>query len=118
MKPKIEYAPGTVSDPPQLDIGGIHDFHASPAPTIDPGSTADIGSLGTPDDGDHSIGDIGHGPSGVIPSLTDPAYDDAPPTTSLPATSAIAGTPPWLNPPPIYTSPFQVFDPSTGEPTR
>jgi hypothetical protein len=85
-----------------VSLGDIHSPLASTAPTVDPPSDADLGGLGT-DDGD-SIGDIGQGPSGIIPSLTDPAYDLPTPTTELP-TSAIAGTPPWHTPPKPYTTP-------------
>lgn len=124
--PRIDYAPGTVSDPPRLSVGDIHSPLASSAPTVSPGSTSDIGALGAgftpPDDGDHNIGDIGHGASGIIPKLTLPAYDDLPPTTELPATSAVGDDEvPWQDEGPSQTpaaqttSTTQVFSPRTVE---
>jgi hypothetical protein len=54
LKPRIDYAPGTVSDPPQVDLGDVHGLH-------DP--VQGVGSVDGVDDG----------PSGIIPKLTLPA---------------------------------------------
>jgi hypothetical protein len=73
-----------------------------------PPTSADLdGGFRPPDDGNADIDNIGHGASGVRPDLTLPAYDDLPPTTELPATSAINQVvPPWQNPPVAYTTTF------------
>jgi hypothetical protein len=108
---------------------------SSPAPTVSPGSTADIGALGTsfavPDDGDASIGTVGHQASGVRDDgLALPANDDlparlpelsdappVPPSTGLAATSPIAGDVPWQDPPKPYTTAgTQVWDAVSGVP--
>jgi hypothetical protein len=107
--PRIDYAPGTVSDPPPLSVGDVHDFHASPATTIDPGSTADIGDLGPVDQGIEPI--IPEGPSGVLPKLLLLSDDDLPPHTDLDATVAIGDEQvPWQavsgDIPKMQTTPF------------
>lgn len=113
MKPRIQYQPGTISDPPQVSIGDIHhDFGENPAPTVDTPSDAPIGALG---DGDADIGAIGHQASGTRVDLFTPPNDLPTPISGFPATSPVAGEVPWENPAKPYTTPTtQVFSPGDG----
>jgi hypothetical protein len=105
-KPRIVYQLGAVDGTPAVSIGDIHNPLSSPAMTIDPASTSDIGALGS-QSGD--VDGIGHQVDGTRVDLTTPPDDiplpiklpgladtpPEPPTTSLPATSAVAGEVPW-----------------------
>jgi hypothetical protein len=104
--PRIDYAPGSVSDPPSLSLGDLYDPRDTSRPGLDPDSTCDIGALGLGGPVDQGIEPIiPEGASGsVIPRLV-PAHDDLPTPIELPATSAIAGEVPWQNPARPQTTP-------------
>ncbi len=111
--PRIVYQPGTVSDPPELSVGDIHNPKASPSPTVSPSSNANIGALGsgfpTVDQGIQDIDGVGHHASGIRPSLA-PYHEDLP-ATELPTSAINQDEIPWQAEepgriPPKYTNPF------------
>jgi hypothetical protein len=59
-----------------VSVLDVHDPRATPAPTVDPAASADIGGLGKGDypfdDGIESIDNIGEGTSGTRPDLALP----------------------------------------------
>ncbi len=125
-KPHIEYQPGTVSDPPQLDLGDLHSPLASPAVNIDAPSTADVGGLAGPVQGIQSVDGIGEGPSGIRVDLSTPdiplpirlpglADAPPPPTSTLGPTSAVnEQVPPWHDQGPSHT-PAPQTSPTGGQ---
>ena len=95
LKPRIQHQSGAADGTPEVSIADINPPLA--ATLVNP--PGGVGST-----------DFGEGASGITPLLTLPDLSDLPSPITLPPTSAIAGTPPWLDPAKQYVTPFTRSD--------